>query len=585
MMGWEKYLVLAVLAGMLFLLYRTHFKPALIFLGGLAFFHIIGWIDAARMLRGFTNPALVTLIMLMVVARPLENSQFLKKLVGLLVRPDSLRLSYLRLSVVILPFSAFLNNTAVVASLLPVLRNNRHYNASRLLMPLSYLAIIGGTLTLVGTSTNLILNSFVLAAGLPELEMFSFALVGLPLAGLGILYIVFTGPWLFPDRRQVAVAGESFFLEARVEPDSTLAGKTIQENGLRKLENLFLAEILRGDRLLSPVAPYETIRPGDVLIFTGNMENIQEIFTFNGLKIFEEEQGSLQENLVEVVLSHRSYLVGKRIREAFFRSEFDAAVVAVSRGDKKLSGKIGDIMLRAGDRILLATSPDFGRRIDLSQHFYFTQEIAAIPRANPRQEALILGSFLVVLLLSGFHVLPLFTGLLLLIMLFTATKVWDAREVRQNLPVPLYAFIGSALGISEVMVSTGTADWLAAGLLAGLSPLGLYGVMAGIYLTTLLLTEFISNGAAAALVFPLATACATGLNIEPLPLIMAIAYAASASYVTPFGYQTNLIVFGPGRYRLADYWKAGGALSVLQAILVLGLIPVFFPFQAVGAAG
>ncbi len=572
--------VIAVIVLLFVLLMRTRTHPAFLFATALFAFFLSGQIQAGEMLAQFVNPALVTLVLVMQVAAVIEKTPLTARMNRMIFDHRSLRRSLARLCLVLFPLSAFLNNTAVVASFLGPLKNNRHFSPSRLLLPLSYAAILGGTVTLIGTSTNLVVNGLALEAGMKGLGIFQFAWIGIPLCLGGFIYITFFSPWLMPAATaEPKIDREHYFLEARVLPNSAHIGRTVTENGFRNLESLFLAELIRADRLLSPVGPDELIQAGDILVFVGDVHKVKDISKFDRLAIFKEENiRLLRKNLREVVLSHTSSLLGKKVKTADFRAKFDAAVVAVRRGSKKLSGKIGSIRLEAGDTLLLAVGPDFGKRENLRSNFFLINKVYLQKHLSTRESALAVALFSAAILAGALDLMPLLNSLAIVLFLYIVLGFFRFEDLRNNANLDVIVLVGSALGISKVMLDSGASDLIASGILFFFKGHGAFANLVGVYLLTMLLTQMVTNNAAAALAFPLAYSTALSLGVSPLPFIMAVAYGASAAFLTPHGYQTNLMVYGPGNYRFTDYLKAGLPLAIIYSLITLALLPVFFKF-------
>lgn len=474
--------------------------------------------------------------------------------------------------------SAFLNNTAVVATLLSSVKKNQYHAASKLLIPLSYLAILGGTLTLVGTSTNLIVNGFVVQAGLPELGLFDFLYVGLPLLLLGTLVVAFISVRLLPHLEYEQESTEQYFIEAKMPSDSNMIGKSIQDAGLRELGDLYLVQIYRAGHLISPVGPQQILEEGDRLLFSGDIKEGPNRLKQAGLSLAGDKANIDQPNFVEVVLSHTSSLIGTTIKEAGFRNKFDAAVVAMRRGGSHLDKRLADVELQPGDTLVLATGSDFYQRENLKQNFYFYTQIKSQTTLPGIQSVAVGTGFLSVLLLAAFEVLPLLKGLLLFLAGLFVFKLITFTEVKRRFPHELIIVIGSALGIASVMMNTGVSELLAQTVMSLFPGWGNMGALIGVFLFTLLLTEIITNNAAAAIGFPVALATSELLGVSPWPFIMVVAYGASASFMTPYGYQTNLMVYGPGDYRFKHYIQAGLPLTVVYSIVVLLMVPLFFPF-------
>jgi di/tricarboxylate transporter len=565
---------------MFILLTRTRTHPAFLFAGTVFVFFLAGLIPVGELLMQFINPALVTLVLVSQAAAVIEKTPLTDWISRLVLVGHSLPRTVTRLCLGIFPLSAFMNNTAVVASFLGPLKKNRHFPASKLLIPLSYAAIIGGTVTLIGTSTNLIVNGLALEAGMKGLGIFQFAYVGIPLCIGGFIYLALFSHRLLPAN-QVApkIDRAEYFLEARVLPGSAHIGRTVTANKFRNLQSLFLAEIIRQDRLLSPVNPDEIIQAGDILVFVGDVHKVRDINRFDRLAIFTEENiGLLKKNLREVVLAHTSSLLGKKVKTADFRARFDAAVVAVRRGSKKLSGKIGSIRLQAGDTLLLAVGPDFAKRENLKSNFFLITKISLQKQLSRGESTLAVILFVTAILASALNLLPLLKSLAILLFIYILLGFIRFEDMRNNANLDIVVLVGSALGISRVMLGSGASLIIAKGVLFFFKDQGAFVNLVGIYLLTFLLAQLVTNNAAAALAFPMAYSTAVSLQVNPLPFVMAVAYGASASFLTPYAYQTNLMVFGPGNYKFSDFLKAGLPLALIYGLISLTLLPLFFKF-------
>ncbi len=572
------WLVLAALLVLLAGLVSGRFSPLIAFPAWAGGFYLSGVIEQQQLLDSFANPALATLVLLMLASLALERAPLLDLLSSGLMK-GSERLAVLKLSVSTALCSAFLNNTAVVGTMLGAVSSQRRHPPSRLLLPLSYAAILGGIVTLVGTSTNLVINSFVVAAGLPALQMFDFALVGVPLAVLCIAALLASSALLPRRRRDERGSGQRYFLEARVRADSPLVGRSIEENRMRSLEGLFLVEILRGERLLSPVGPNEVLQAGDMLIFAGELGRVQALERFAGLELFGNQADALlRSNLVEAVIASGSELANRTLREVDFRTMFDAGVVAIRRGDRPLTGQLGRIPLRVGDALLLATGPDFSQHRNIDRNFHLLGATPMRPRLSAAETRLALGLFAAVLALSALQLLPLLGGLMLLLAALIGRGVLTLGEMRRRFPFELILVIGSALAVAVALENSGAAALLAQGVLSLTGTDHAWAALTGIYLLTALLTELVSNAAAAALVFPLALSAARSLGVDPMPFVMTVAYGASACFLMPFGYQTHLMVYSAGHYGVRDYLRVGTPIALCYGLGVIGLVPVIFPF-------
>lgn len=540
---------------------------------------LLGLVPEAAFLQGYTNSALVTLLVLMLVSLALERSPLVASLSRFVTRGGSDRRAVWRLSAVAVGLSSFLNNTAVVGGLLGVVTQQSKVPASRLLIPLSYASILGGVVTLVGTSTNLVVNSLAVRAGLPALGMFQFTPVGLSVAVVCVGVLVLTAHWLPVNAVQQVQAGMPYFLEAQVLPGSPLVGRSIEANGLRSLDGLYLMEIVRGGRLLSPVGPDEVLQAQDGLIFTGEVTKVQALQAFAGLEVFGgTAHDLLTSNLVEVVLTYQSELVNSTLREVDFRTLFDAGVVGIRRGDRRLTGQLGHIELRVGDCLLLAVGSDFWQRKNLERNFHVLSDVPLRPALSVGENRLVMGGFALVIGLSTLSVLPLLYGLLLLLGVLLASRILTPGELRRRFPFDLWLVVGSSLAIAEALDSSGASTLIADSLHMLFSGHGVWGALLGVYMLTWILTELVTNNAAAALAFPIGLSTAQAFGVNPMPFVMVVAYAASASFLLPFGYQTHLMVYSPGRYRTVDFLRMGWPVALAYAVVVLALVPVFFPF-------
>ena len=571
----DQILVAMVLLWLLSALVLTRWPAPWIFASSMLACFLLGLVDADTVLSKAANEGLITLVLLLLVSVGLERLPWLANLSQRLVVP-SLSMSLLRVSFVTSIFSAFVNNTAVVATLAGTLRKNRHHPASRLLLPLSYAAILGGTLTLIGTSTNLIVSSFYQDATGSGLAFFAFFPVALPAAVAGIVVLVLTRRRL-PDRGSDALQVDEYLIETEVLSDSKLIGISIQDNGLRDLGELFLVEIVRGEELLSPVAPTQKIEAGDKLIFSGDVTRVGTLERFHGLKLFAVDEGLLSTNMLEVVIMPNAAIAGQTIKESSFRARFDAAVVGLKRDGERLSGKLGAITLQPGDSLVLAVGPDFYQRMNLQKNFLIVD--SSVDSASlPLGISLFLSlSLAAVVSLSALGVLSLFKGLAFLLASMLVLGVVTGADLRRRFPFEMWLIITSALALSHVMNATGLVDSVVGMMTPSLALVSPIWALIAVYLLTLTLTELMTNNAAAAIMFPLAYTLAISSGSEPMAFVMAVAFGASASFITPFGYTTNLMVQNLGGYSRGDYFRLGLPVSIVYSAIVLTLLPVIYP--------
>lgn len=558
------------------LLVFTQIKPWMIFLGSSVALYLLNVLALDQLMSGYTNPSLLVLVLLLLVSVPLERTTLMRRMTGAVVN-GSTRRSIFRLSLFSGFLSAFINNTAVVSAMLGPLKRQVSIPASKLLLPLSYASILGGTLTLIGTSTNLIVNGFVQQAGFESLGFFDFAFIGVPVFLGCLLVMTWLAPKVLPEQEiELEGATQDYFLERRVASDSPLVGRSVQDNGLRQLERIFLVEVIRDHHVLAPVSPQEVLCEGDVLVFTGDLSAIELLGDFPGLQPLDEFDQAVRENLVEVIVSPSAGLVGRTIKEVDFRSRFDAAVVAVRRGDQRLKGGLGKLTLQAGDALVLAVGDDFNRRHDIAAEFIVVGGVESNRALTGAREWSVFAGFGAIVALGATGFVPLVKGLLILLALWVWARIISVDDIKSRFPFQLLVVIGGALALSQAMFSTGLAagigEWAGAAL-GGLSPLG---ALIGVFFLTWLFTELVTNNAAAAIMFPLAMAVSSQWGDSYMPFVMAVAFGASASFISPYGYQTNLMVYTAGNYRIADYVKLGLPVLLMYSVIALTMITVVY---------
>lgn len=572
----DLWLLALILLGLVAGLISGRINPAALFLFAFLLCYLLGMVALDTALTSFTNIGLVTLVLLVLAATALEKTSLLGKL-SQVIGNSSLPMTMAKLGFSTALLSSFTNNTAVVASLIGVVRRNQAHAPAKLLLPLNYATILGGTLTLIGTSTNLIVNSFVENAGLPALGFFEFTPVAVVIVIAGMLLLILLANTL-PDRREES--GDEtlpYLLEAHVAKGSSLVGRSVVDNKLRALKKLYLVELERSGICICPVPPQLVLQADDVLRFSGAVESVELLHQFDGLDWFGKHQAKGQ-NLVEAVLAPSSSLVGSSLKESRFREQFDAAVMAIRRGHHPLKGGLGDIILQPGDVLLLTPGDGFRTSTKLSSEFAAISGLDLNVRLDSRRSQFVLLGFVATIVLSVTGVLPLAKGLVLLLLSYFAIGAVTLAELKRRFPLELVVIVGSALGLANLMMSTGLADSLAQGLLSVINGYGAFGAFVGVYLMTLLLTELVTNNAAAALAFPIAYAIALNYGVDARPFIMAVVFGASASFISPYGYQTNLMVFNAGNYHFSDFVRLGLPLSVLYSLIVIFMVPIIFPF-------
>ncbi len=581
---------MAVVAGTVGMLVGTRLAPDLILVAALTVLMLSGVLTPGEALLGLANPGLATVGVLYVVAAGLVDTGGIHLLGSrLLGHPKSLVSAQLRLMLPATGLSAFLNNTPVVAMLVPFVEEwarRCRLPVSRLMIPLSYAAIFGGLTTIIGTSTNLIVNGmFVDVSADGGFGFFEIGLLGLPLAVAGTLFVVVTARWLLPDRssplRQPEQVRE-YTLEMLVEEGSPLIGRNLEEAGLRNLPGAFLAEIERGGTIMPAVSPRVRLQANDRLLFVGVVDSVVDLVRVRGLvpapdQLFKLDAPRAERRFFEVVVSRSSPMVGLTIREGQFRTRYDAVVIAVARNGMRVRGKVGDIEVLAGDTLLLESRPSFLTRQRNSRDFLLVSEVrgASLPRYERAWIAIAILAVMVSTAASG--MLSMLEAALLAAGLMIASRCTSAGGARSRVDWSVLTVIGASLGLGEAMARSGAAEsiaswWLA---MAGDNP---WIALAAVYLITSFFTELITNNAAAVLVFPIAEATAAGLGVSLWPFVAVVMMAASASFATPIGYQTNLMVYGPGGYRFTDYLRIGTPLNLLIGVLAVLLAPMIWPF-------
>lgn len=594
-MTWQIALTLGTTALLVLALARNWAAPDLLLLGALTILLVFGIVDVREAIAGFGNEGPVTVAILFVITAGLTETGAMSLVSRpLLGQPRSVKVAQARMMLPVMGISAFLNNTPVVAMFMPVVQDwckKANLSASKLFIPLSYASILGGVCTLIGTSTNIVTNGLLVEAAKTDASiqpfgMFTLAWVGIPIAVIGFVYMLTIGSWLLQDRRSKAIDTEDprqYTVEMLVEEGSGIDGVSVEKAGLRHLPGLYLVEIDRRGEALVAVGPDQILRGGDRLIFVGLVDSVVDLQKIRGLVPATNQVGKLstprpERCLVEAVLSAQATLVGKTVREGRFRSLYDAAIIAVHRQGERLRQKIGDIVLSPGDVLLVEAHPGF---VEKNRHNRDFLLVSAVADSHPMRHDRALPAFLVLAALVvsvGFEWIGMLVGGLIAAAAMLALRCCSVQQARRSIDWPILIAIGAAIGLGKGLETSGAAQYVADGIIAACRPYGTVAILAGIYLITLIFTEFLTNNAAAVLVFPIAKATAAGLGVSMMPFAVAIAIAASCGFAMPLGYQTHLMVFGAGGYRTSDFLRVGFLLDLLVMGVAVALIPVFFPF-------
>ena len=583
-MPWEAWLTAAVIAAVLGTLLLTSAAPDMVFLAAVTALLVAGVLEPGEAFAGLANPGVLTVAALYVVVAGVRETGGVQWLSGrLLGRPRSLLDAQRRLTLPVAAFSAFLNNTPVVAMLIPAVGDwARKFGLpeSKLLLPLSYAAMLGGSCTLIGTSTNLVVNGALEERTGAGLMLFELAWVGVPVLIAGLAFLYATSRWLLPDRRPATETLEDpreYTAEMIVEPGGPLVGQSIERAGLRRLPGCYLMEIDRNGEILPAVSPRERLRGGDRLVFVGVVDSVVELQRIRGLtpateQVFKLDGARSDRRLVEAVVSETCPVANRTVRDGRFRTRFGAVVLAVARNGERVDGKIGDIVLRPGDTLLLEAGEGFAERQRNSRDFLLVRSIEGA--AAPRHERAWLALAILAGMLGavGLGWLSMLEGALAAGAGLLATRCLTVNAARQAVDWSVILTIAAAFGLGSAMEQTGLAATVAGGLLqlAGEHP---WANLAAVYAVTALFTALVTNNAAAVLMVPIAASVAGDLGVSVTPFAVAIMLAASASFATPMGYQTNLMVYGPGGYRFTDYLRAGLPLNLVTAGVALAIIP------------
>jgi len=588
--GWEGWLSLGVVVFCFSMFALGRAAPDLVTAAGLTLLLVLGILTPAEALAGFSNPGMLTVAVLYIVVTGLTETGAVGWIgQAVLGRPRSPEHARLRLMAPAAAVSAFLNNTPVVAIFIPAVQDwAKRYGLelSRLMIPLSYATIAGGTCTLIGTSTNLVVDGLYTAhTGTPGLGLFDLAWIGVPLVALTLLYLLTAGRWLLPSRAAAIASYEDvreYAAEMLVPPDSPLIGKSVEQAGLRQLPGLFLVEIDRDGQCMPAVSPREVLQAGDRLVFAGILESVVDLQRTRGLlpatdQVFKLTGPRQVRGFVEAVLSDKCPLVGKGVREGRFRNRYNAVIIALARNGERVKRKIGDIELRAGDTLLLECRPSFVEQQRNSRDFLLVSQLGESHPLNhdraPTAIAIVAAMVLAVTtgLLGMLEAAMVAAGLMIL------TRCTDGRTARRAPDWQVLVVIATSFGIGAALEKTGAAALLAGGLigLAGGDP---WLTLALVFLATALLTSLATNNVAAVLVFPIALQTAEAMQVDPIPFVVTLMVAASASFATPFGYQTNLMVFNVGGYRFGDFLRIGVPLTLLVGLVTVSLVPLVWGF-------
>ena len=585
--AFQPYFVLIILSLTFALIYLEILRPSVSFLLAVLIFTITGILDTEHVLAGFSNSSIAVIILLIVITAALRKNYRVELIFDLVFKKAKTYRNFLiRMMAQVAILSAMINNTAVVALMTPYVYNYGKKNniaPSKLLIPLSYATIMGGMLTLIGTSTTLVLNGFITEAGLSELRFNDLIFIGSAVTITGIAFIVFFGFKLLPNHtdslQSFSKNKRNYLIETWLDSKSPLIGQTVLDAGLRNLQGVYLVEIQRHGKMISPITPHEIIQKDDVLFFAGDTTNIMDLMNEQKGLILPEKASDYHQDkteVIEAVVAGFSSIIAKTVKESNFRNRYDAAIIAIHRNGEKISGKIGDIEINPGDVLLLYTGKDFGNRVELYKDIYVINKVREI--ADPGRKkyyaiGLILLGSIVLLITKG---LALFPSLLIIFTIMVGFGLISVQDIRRELDFNLIGILVFSLAIGQAMIISGAGVMVADWLIGLLSPFGRTAILVGLMLITNLLTSLIGNVGAVSITFPIALGIGQSMGIDVTPYFLGIAYAASAAFITPFSYQTNLLVYGPGGYNLKDFVRIGVPVTLIYLIVAFLALLVLY---------
>ena len=583
-------ITLAVLALVIVLLVGTRLPTDAVLVGGVTLLLVSGVLEPHDALYGLANEGVVTIAVLFIVAQGVKDTGALNGIVPrLLGRAGSLVGAQARIMLPAAVLSAFVNTTPLVAMLMPIVSDwgrGLRLSASKLLLPLSTASILGGACTLVGTSTNLIVNGWLLEeTDTGGISMFEIGRIGLPVAVAGIAYVLLASRWLLPDRAPVIDVTEDprqYTVELIVDAGSPLAGRTIEDAGLRGLPGLYLAEIDRGEQVLPAVSANVKLREGDRLVFVGVIGSVVDLQKIRGLSVADNQLyklGGSRTNraFIEAVVSDSCPIIGQTIKEGRFRTRYNAVVIAVARNGERLPGKIGDIRLRVGDTLLLEGRANFARQQANSRDFFLVSQVEGARPPNHERAGVALAAVvgMVIAVTAGW--MSMLEASMLAAGAMLMTRCCRVSAARQAVDWPVLVVIAASLGLGRAIQVSGLDDTLAAQIVSASAgdPETALGL---VFAATAVLAGAITAKAAAVLVLPVTAVLAEGLGVSLMPFAITVMMAASTTVATPIGYPTHMMVMGPGSYRYRDYLWFGAPLTLLIGAMCVGLIPMLWPW-------
>ncbi|MBN2166189.1 MAG: SLC13 family permease [Marinilabiliaceae bacterium] len=600
-MDFNGYIVLTVIALMVFALAKDLVRPGMVLFSALTILMAIGIVSTKEALSGFSNAGMITVLVLFIVSEGISHTGALRYTARKILpkQRKAIHWLYLQITIPVAFLSAFLNNTPVIVIFAPIIKNwaeRLQLPASKFLIPLSYATIFGGMTTLIGTSTNLVVHGLMLENDMDGFNMFEIAKVGLPIAIIGLIYIAIFGGMLLPGKRAKFMTKNQFkeyFYDVIIPHKSKLIGKQIINGSIKEIRSVKVEKLIR-DKSIKLIQDDEiTINENDTLLLRGTSETIEELIQnpnveLKGLDRIAPELKTKKLKQVEAVLAPRFPGLGVTIGKFDFFHHFQAAIMAINRNGEHITENIENLEMREGDTLILLTTEHFIKTWSESKIFYLTSYIGDVNNGHNTTKKWIAGGIVLLMVIGatvgdflpkiGPNNLDMYWFASLAAVLMVWLKIVPSQRYTKVISWDVLITIAASLGLSKAVQNSGVADAIATTAINFSKSHGPWMVMATIYLLTMLFTEIITNNAAAALVFPIALSAATQMGVNPKPFFVAICIAASSSFSTPIGYQTNLIVQSIGNYKFKDFTKIGIPLNILAFIISMFVIPYFWPF-------
>lgn len=574
------FIVLITVVLLIVALYSNRVRPSVLFLLVIFIFLVLHILTPEEVLKGLANKQITIIFLLLIIVsgfRKAFGNEFFNYLFKFSLRPKQF---LLRMMLFVCSISPFINNTPIVAFMIPYVKewlDHKQLPVSKYMIPLCFATVLSGMITVIGTSSSLLLTGLISEASLTPLNYKDFLFLGILVTVTGVIYLYTLGYWILPDKKSASVEMEEnikeYVVETIVEPHSRLIGETVTDARLRNLKDIFLFEINRKGHPISPVSPDEKICEGDQLFFSGRTNAIAQLIK-NGIGLSLPDAVALNKykhyHSIEAIIPANSSLIGNKVKETDFRRRFNASIIALHRQGKRVTGSVGETVLNAGDLLLLLGNEKIPHaHADI--FLLMRHDVALLSSKRSMVSKLISFSTVILLILGITGIMDLFMSVSIGILLFFSIKTLKLRDIKSAFDFDLAVLLVASLAIGLALTKSGAAQLLTEALLSygGANPRMAIFLL---FITTVLITSVITNAAAIAIVFPLALSLANTLHISTTPVFVAIAFATTCDFMTPIGYQCNLMVYGPGNYSFKDFFKVGFPLTILYSAVCLFFI-------------